>query len=119
MDNVAMQILIYDHFYPLLNMAHDHGKNEIPWLGEFMLLSIKMMAIKHSTCQRFYNQSRITNNVIQIYNITSQLIKFLLALNFANYDILNYKSWDVTDLPPLKRISFPGLVKRLENSCLR
>ena len=77
-----MQILRYDHFYPLLNMAHDHGKNENSWLGEFMLLSIKMMAIKHSTCQRFYNQSRITNNVIQIHNITSQLIKFLLALNF-------------------------------------
>ena len=59
MGNVAMQSLRYDHFYPLLNMAHDHGKNEISWLGEFMLLSIKMMAIKQSTCQRICNQTRI------------------------------------------------------------
>ena len=61
MGNVAMQGLSYDHFYPLLNMAHAHGKNENYWLDEFMLISIKMMAIniehvKEFTIKQEYKQ---------------------------------------------------------------
>ena len=84
-------------FIICFNMAHDHAKNENSWLGEFMLLSIKMMAIKHSNMSRIYNQSRITNNAIQIYNITSQLIKFLLALNFVPmiYWIIKVGMWQI------------------------
>ena len=63
-----------------------------------------------------------TNNAIQIYNITSQQNQVFVGSKYSNSDILNYKSWDVTDLPPLKRISSPrflDLVKRLGNSRLR
>ena len=50
------------------------------------------------------------------YLITSQLTQVFVGSEFSNSDILNYKSWDVTDLPPEEArkftleiiLSFPG-----------
>ena len=50
------------------------------------------------------NNKQLTSKVILSHHNSLQVF---VGSEISNSDILNYKSWDVTDLPPLKRISSP------------
>ena len=50
------------------------------------------------------NNKQFTSKVILSHHNSFQVF---VGSKFSNSDLLNYKSWDVTDLPPLKRISSP------------